>query len=372
MIIAVNTRLLWNDIAKEHISLRLITEMVIRFPQHRFILIGEEKKLSRFTSFSNVQLLFTKPLKPASIHWRYWLNFRLPVMLRKYKAELLVQMDSACSMNTSISQFLFVYGAGMLEHPSFYPKPVARFMKTWLPASLRKADCIFTFSDGMMQSLVSRLGINENKVHVVKDIAGEYFTPVDWPVKESVKEKFSGGREYFLYSGPVTAGHNLIGLLKAFTHFKKHLKSNLQLLLLTDESEDLNKLRQQLGTYKFRDDVNLLTGISEKDAALIAASAYAFIDVCLEETVCSGVQASINCHIPVIASGNAPIKSIAGDAALYADPESPVDIAEKMILLYKDENLRNRLIGHCRQLAEQTEAISNSSVFGSCFPKSGL
>ena len=38
------------------------------------------------------------------------------------------------------------------------------------------------------------------------------------------------------------------------------------------------------------------------------------------------------------------MEEIAGEAALYADPNSPEEIAEQMKRLYKDENLRSRLI----------------------------
>ena len=38
------------------------------------------------------------------------------------------------------------------------------------------------------------------------------------------------------------------------------------------------------------------------------------------------------------------MQEIAGDAGLYFDPSDHQDIADKMMLLYKDEQLKNQLI----------------------------
>jgi glycosyltransferase involved in cell wall biosynthesis len=56
--------------------------------------------------------------------------------------------------------------------------------------------------------------------------------------------------------------------------------------------------------------------------------------------------------IPVITSSNSSMEEIAGEAALYANPEDHTDIADKMMRLYKDENLRNQLIakGNTRKM----------------------
>jgi len=52
----------------------------------------------------------------------------------------------------------------------------------------------------------------------------------------------------------------------------------------------------------------------------------------------------MRCHVPVVTSINSSMQEIAADAALFANPTDHTDIADKMMLLYKDESLRNRLI----------------------------
>jgi glycosyltransferase involved in cell wall biosynthesis len=46
----------------------------------------------------------------------------------------------------------------------------------------------------------------------------------------------------------------------------------------------------------------------------------------------------------VLTSEKTSMEEAAGDAALYFNPKDHQDIADKMMLIYKDENLRKQLI----------------------------
>jgi glycosyltransferase involved in cell wall biosynthesis len=50
------------------------------------------------------------------------------------------------------------------------------------------------------------------------------------------------------------------------------------------------------------------------------------------------------CNVPVIVSNTSSMPEVGGNAALLVDPNSPEDIAAKMLLLYNDEQLRKKLI----------------------------
>jgi glycosyltransferase involved in cell wall biosynthesis len=59
------------------------------------------------------------------------------------------------------------------------------------------------------------------------------------------------------------------------------------------------------------------------------------------------------CDVPVIVSDSSSMPEVGGPAALLVDPASPEDIATKMMQLYKDESLRNKLIMAARIHREQ-------------------
>jgi glycosyltransferase involved in cell wall biosynthesis len=65
------------------------------------------------------------------------------------------------------------------------------------------------------------------------------------------------------------------------------------------------------------------------------------------------VLEAMRCEVPVITSANSSMQEITHDAALYCDPSNYNDIADKMMLLYKDENLRKKLIQKGKEVIDQ-------------------
>ena len=70
---------------------------------------------------------------------------------------------------------------------------------------------------------------------------------------------------------------------------------------------------------------------------------------------------------PLIISRNGSTEEIAGEEALFIDQNDFNDMADKMMLLFKDENKRNELIIKGRRQAdhylwEKTDAIMRSAV----------
>ena len=110
---------------------------------------------------------------------------------------------------------------------------------------------------------------------------------------------------------------------------------------------------QNLKKYKFKEDVIMLGYLSEDELVKITASTYALVYPSLLEGFGVPVLEAMKCHVPVITSSGSSMEEIAKDAALYADPESFEEIAAKMMLVYKDENLRKELIEKGKVIADQ-------------------
>ena len=101
---------------------------------------------------------------------------------------------------------------------------------------------------------------------------------------------------------------------------------------------------EKMKSYKYREDV-ILTGYLEEDELVkIMGAAYALVYPSFLEGFGVPVLEAMQCNVPVITSSHSAMEEIAGDAALYTDPASYEDIAEKMMQVYKDEKLRKELI----------------------------
>lgn len=107
------------------------------------------------------------------------------------------------------------------------------------------------------------------------------------------------------------------------------------------KTEEFTKL---LSTFKFRQDVVLTGYIDRQELALLTASAYAIVYPSYFEGFGVPPLEALQCGVPAIVSNTSAMPEVGGDAYLYVNPESVEDIADKMMLIYKDEALRSRLI----------------------------
>ena len=312
--------------------------------EHQFIFITATAPAPQPVFFKNISWVVSAPKADNVLMWKLWLNYKLPAIARKYKASLLIHTGGVCSLRTKIQQCLFIGDLSFLDYPQYFSKSGVKFLKKNMLAFLNKVQLVVASSDFIAKELAGQYTIKNGKIQIAGLQAGELYTRLDWKTKEAVKDKFTDGKEYFLFSGDIHPRHNLTNLLKAFSFFKKRQKSNMQLLIVVQHAAPGEPFTESLKTYKYRHEVKLLIGLPEQEMAIITAAAYAFVYPSQYEGMGLPIIKALHCGVPVITSSTGVLPGIAGDAALYINQDSYEDIANKMMQVFKDENKRNELI----------------------------
>ncbi|HEY6506290.1 MAG TPA: glycosyltransferase family 1 protein [Chitinophagaceae bacterium] len=368
MKIAVNTRFLLNEYLEGYgyFLYETFQRITRAHPEHEFIFIFDRPFDNRFVFAENVTAVLAGPPARHPLLWKLWYDVKIPAVLKKYKADVFVSCDGFCSLTTKIPQCLLVHDLSFLHYPSFIPKTHFLFYKYYTPKFLRKAKNIMTVSDFSKRDILSHYGTETGNISIVPNAARDIFQPVTESEKEAVKNKYSGGREYFVYAGAIHPRKNLVNLLKAFSIFKKKQKSNWKLVLAGRLAWKYKSFVENLKTYKYREDVVLTGYLEEKELAELVASAYALIYPSVWEGFGVPVLEAMKCNVPVITSENSAMQEIAGEAALYINPADHQDIAAKMLLLYKDEGLRSRLIQKGRMKSEEYNWDRSAGLLWQC------
>ncbi|HET9057225.1 MAG TPA: glycosyltransferase family 1 protein [Chitinophagaceae bacterium] len=346
MRIAVNTRYLLNDYLEGygffiHETFRRI---VTAHPEHEFIFLFDRPYEKKFIYAPNVVPVVIGPPARHPLLWKFWYDYKVPGVLKKYKADIFVSADGFISLHTQLPQCMVVHDLAFLHYPSFIKKSHLLFFRNQIPRYLQKAKVVATVSRYSKQDIIDKYKIESDKIKVVYSGVKQGFAPVPDITKEKIKEKYSDGKEYFLYIGAIHPRKNLMNLLKAFSIFKKRLKSNMQLIIAGRLAWKVDDFTEKLKTYKYKEDVKLTGYLPQEELTQLTASAYALVYPSLFEGFGVPPLEAMQCFVPVIASSASSIPEICGEAALYANPEDFEDIADKMMLLYKDEALRNQLI----------------------------
>lgn len=346
MTIAVNTRFLLPEYLEGYgyfiqETFRRITQ---QHPEHEFIFIFDRPYDQQFVFSQNVKAVVTGPAARHPLLWRWWYGVKVPAVLKKYKADIFVSCDGFCSLNTKVPQCLVVHDLAFLHHPSFIKRSHLRFYKKYTPKFLTSARSVATVSEFSKKDIIDHYKTEAGKINVVYSAAKEIFVPLDSEERQLVKDKYTNGTEYFVYAGAIHPRKNLMNLLKAFSVFKKKQKSSIKLVLAGRLAWKYESFTKSLASYKYREDVVMTGYLPEKELVKITAAAYGMVYPSLFEGFGVPVLEAMQCNVPVITSAGSSMQEIAGDAALYADAGDYNAIADKMILLYKDENLRKELI----------------------------
>ncbi|MBL7742977.1 MAG: glycosyltransferase family 4 protein [Chitinophagaceae bacterium] len=346
MRIAVNTRFLLSNYLEGYgyflfETLRRITRS---HPEHDFIFIFDRPFDKKFVFGKNVLPVIAGPAARHPLLWKYWYDVKVPVVLRKYKADIFVSCDGFCSLTTKVPQCLLVHDLSFLHYPEFMKKSHHLFYKHYTSKFLAKAASIATVSEFSRKDIAKQYKIDDGKIDVVLSAAKELFQPVAEEEKQRIKDKYTEGKDYFIYAGAIHPRKNPMNLLRAFSIFKKKQKSNWKLVLAGRLAWKYKHFVESLKTYKYRDDVVLTGYLDEEELVRVVGSAYALIYPSFWEGFGVPVLEAMKCNVPVITSESSAMQEIAKDAALYANPADHNDIAEKMVLLYKDESLKSQLV----------------------------
>jgi glycosyltransferase involved in cell wall biosynthesis len=346
MVIAVNTRFLIKDSLEGfgNFTAEIFGTMARQHPEHQFYFILDRPFTFLPDLPSNVSLQVVGPPARHPLLWKYWFDIKIPQVLKKIKADVFVSPDGFCSLTTKVPQCLVIHDLGFLQYPEAYKKTHYRFYKHFTPKFIKKACSIATVSEFSKQDIIGHYKTPADKIDVVYNGVKDGFQPLSFDKREVFKEKYSGGSEFFLYAGALQPRKNLVNLLKAFSIFKKRQKSEMKLMLAGRLAWKNDEFLELLKTYKYREDVVLTGYVEQSELEGLMASAYAMVYPSLFEGFGVPVVEAMKCEVPVLTSAHTAMEEIGEEAALYFDPASHTDMAEKLMLIYKDEDLRKSLI----------------------------
>ncbi len=218
-----------------------------------------------------------------------------------------------------------------------------KYYRHFTPRYAKKAERIITVSEFTKQDVMKYYRISAEKIDVAWNGSNELFHPLTEEEKQRVKNDFTSGHNYFVYAGALQPRKNIINLFLAFDEFKKKTSSPIKLVVAGRNW----RYREAMTVYdslQHKQDVIFPGHLSRVDLSRLMGGALALVYVSFFEGFGIPIVEAMNCDVPVITSNISSMPEVAGDAALFVDPNSVADISSKMELIFQDESLRNQLI----------------------------
>ena len=137
----------------------------------------------------------------------------------------------------------------------------------------------------------------------------------------------------------------LLFLLKAFSLFKKRQQSSMQLVIPASIIASISPTSIDWETYKFREAIVWAPLPSIEAICQAEAKAYACIGLDEQGNASWWLQKAAQLRVPLLLSDKVSLDNdIQKNAVIQFSSTSIQDLADKMMVIYKDEELRKQLI----------------------------
>jgi len=346
MVIAVNTRLLLKGKLEGigWFTYETLKRMTLNHPEHEFIFIFDRPYNQDYVFAENVEPVVVGPPTRHPVLWYLWFDYRIPKVLKKYKADVFLSPDGYLSQRTDVPQLGVIHDINFVHRPDDLPWLKAKYYNHYFPRFARIAKRLSTVSFYSKEDISRSFKVDYDKIDVVYDGINQIFEPISEEEKIKVRNKYTGGADYFLFVGALHPRKNVSGLLRAFDAFKSVDGKSTKLVIVGGQMHKTGDIFETFENMRFKKDVVFTGRVPTSELHDIFGGALALTFVPFFEGFGIPVVEAMSAGIPVICSNTTSIPEVGGNAVLYADPLKIDQITDAMLKIEKDAELRQELI----------------------------
>jgi glycosyltransferase involved in cell wall biosynthesis len=239
-----------------------------------------------------------------------------------------------------------VHDLAFKAHPEWFARDWRMKFDAIFWREVKHADRILTVSEYSKGDIVRLLGVELSRVTVIPEAADEHFKPVtDGARLETIRNKYGLPEGFVFTVGSIHTRRNLERLIEALSLAGRRAGVDGFLLIVGTPSPfsppvDIDGTAARCG---LADRVLQVNYVSEEDLLLLYNACGLFAYPSIYEGFGLPVIEAMACGTPVVCSNTTSIPEVAGDAALYFDPENTDEMAGAIASVLTDNALKGRL-----------------------------
>lgn len=277
----------------------------------------------------------------------YYENFELLPYFNKNKFSLYHSTSNILPYFAKVPSVLTIHDLVPVDYPEYSSIETSIYYRLFLSRSIHKAKKIIAVSNKVKEDIINRYGIDPVKIHVVYHGVGEEFKKIHDPqFLKLVIEKYKLPKSFLLFIGNLEPRKNLLRVIDAFIHLKKHQQINQKLVIAGKNGWEYESIYQKVKLEKMEDEIIFTGYLDRNDLPSIYSLCSLFVFPSLYEGFGLPVLEAMACEAPVMISDRGALPEITDQISPQANAFDVQDIANKIHLLLTNPDIRNKNIQH--------------------------
>jgi len=289
-------------------------------------------------------------------------QLKVPLALRREGVTLFHTPHYVLSPLVACPSVATIHDCIHLMFPQYLPSRFAlTYARTSISLAARRATRVITVSESSKRDILRFVDTTPDKIDVIYNAYDERFG--EEPQEEAVvrvRERYQLQGEFVLYAGNVKPHKNVERLIDAFHLVRQRGLDHLKLVVIGDEVSHYASLRRAVHRYNLHRHVRFLGYMPEDTLAIMYRLAGVFVFPSLYEGFGLPPLEAMASGTPVVVSNVSSLPEVAGDAAVLVNPLDPVDIADGIMRVLTNDDLRRELrrrgLGRARQFSWEASA----------------
>ena len=270
-----------------------------------------------------------------------WEQVGLPRAVWRLKLDLLHCTSNTAPLRTAVPLVLTLHDIIFMEprdkaNKSLYQNMGWLYRRLVVPRILPRCRRIITVSRFEAQNIVSRMGIEEERMAMIYNGKNEWFRPVE--DSEGVFRRYIDEPGYLFFLGNTDPKKNTERTLVAYARYLEKSQVKRPLLMADLDKDYLDTIIRRNNIGAVRSKLVMPGYISNSDLVFVYNNAFAFLYTSLRESFGIPLLEAMASGTPVVTSNTSSMPEIAGEEAILVDPEDPEAIAQALLRLETDRD----------------------------------
>jgi len=294
--------------------------------------------LGRYARYPNVKEELVR--FPSKLLWD---QLAMLWMIRKHKLDVLFNTKFTVPLLARCPTIMVLHGSEWYVFPHHYSYLDIQYVKVMMPRYLKKAGLVLSVSECAKNDMVKYARADPQKIltiylgynHQFRVIKDEYYL-------NEIRHKHDLPEQFILFVGRIYPGKNIGNLIKAYSKITKYVPHKLLLVGGT--------------RWKYRKDLNLIGDLGIQNKVILREwvepeelpAFYNLADLLAfpswYESCPVPPWEAMACGCPVVTTKTGGTHEVVGDAAMFVDPSDPNSIADGLLNVLTDNELRGFLV----------------------------